>query len=68
MTFEELMEELESIIPNCKLRKDRDGQVVIYTRLVDDGFGDLVPMDEDEEVELPEDEDLVSLEDEDDDE
>lgn len=64
MLMEELEEALQEIMPNCKLRKDRNGQVVIHSGLIDED-GELVPMDEDEEVELPEDDDVVPLEDED---
>lgn len=67
MLMEELEEALQEIMPHCKLRKDRNGQIVIHSGLVDDGMGELIPMDEDEEIELPEDEDVEPLEDDDDD-
>ena len=68
MLMEELEEQLQEIMPNCKLRKDRNGQIVIHSGLIDDGMGELVPIDEDEDIELPEDDDVVPLEDEDDEE
>ena len=67
MLMEELEEELQQLMPHCRIRKDSKGQVVIYSGLVDDGEGELIPMEEDDDVELPEDEDLVPYEEEDDD-
>lgn len=70
MTREELEELLQDTLPGFELRKDRKGQLVIYTGHYEDDFGDIISMDEDmdEEGELEdEDEDLVSLEEDDED-
>jgi len=59
----ELEELLEDLFPNFQIRKDRTGQIVIYTGMTEDEDGMLVSSDEYEEVEL--DDDTVPLVDED---
>lgn len=70
MNRDELEDLLQENFPGFELRKDRKGQLVIYTGHFEDDFGDIVSLDEDidEEGELEdEDEDLMPLEEDDED-
>lgn len=68
MTLEDLQETLEEFFPNgFELGTDNDGQIVIYTHLMEDDDGDLVeyePSDEDDEDDDYEDSDDEDEEDE----
>lgn len=62
----ELDELLEDWFSNAEIRKDRSGQLVIYTGLKEDKDGDLVDLETDmEEIEFDEDEELLPLDDDD---
>ncbi len=58
ITVDELEEALDEILPNgFRISTDRSGKVVIYTNLVEDDNGDLIPADLDEDDESDEDSD-----------
>lgn len=63
MNKEEFEEALMELCPAFELRKDRKGQIVIHTGLVEDDFGELVSLDdeEDDDVDLAEEDDLFPL-------
>ncbi len=49
MTYEELIEEIERIIPNANFERDNHGQIVIYTGLTEkNGSDELVAFDPDD--------------------
>ncbi len=73
-TREELEEVLSDLCPNYKIRKDRNGRLIIHTNLLEDEFGDLHDneddvADDDDEDDLDlvsDDEDLLPLDDDED--
>lgn len=38
----ELIAAIRRIIPNCQIEKDNDGQIVIYTNLIENVKGELI--------------------------
>ena len=63
MTLQDLEEALEEIFPNgFSIEADEEGQIVIFTHLMQDEDGDLVEFESDDEDE-EDDEDLDDLED-----
>lgn len=49
MTFDELEEALEEIIPGFSIGEDNHGQLIIYTNLRQNDDGELEDFEEDEE-------------------
>lgn len=67
MTLEDLEEALEEVLPNgFEIDVDSNGQIIIFTGLMQDEDGDIVEFDGDDEEE-PEDSEFEPLEDDDED-
>lgn len=57
---------MSQLCPSFELRKDRKGQLIVHTGLVEDEYGELIDINSEEvESEFPDEEDLLPLEDED---
>lgn len=48
MNVEELEQKVQKTFPNAVLMTDNDGQFIVYTDLMDDGNGNVVPFFEEE--------------------
>lgn len=67
MTKLELEDLLEEIMPGCKIRKSRHGELIIYSNLTEDDYGEVASLNDlEEDIEFPETDDVFPLDDEDD--
>lgn len=49
MTFDDFMKKVTENFPQATVGEDNDGQLIIYTNLIDTGVIGVIPMDNEEE-------------------